>query len=234
MHFVNSDNTRISDRITELKNILSQKVDIMAVVKYANDTQILSLIKDGRIKIIGENRVQDAEKRWERRDFLDIRKNLDIHFIGHLQKNKVKRAVLLFDSIDSVDSIELAEEIDKKSAQIGKIMPVMIQIKISDKETQYGIKPEDFDFIFENISRMKNISIRGIMAIGAMSDKEEEIRASFKKAADIYKNYFKNEFNSNGEKNYLSMGMSGDWRIAIEEGSNLIRIGNYFFDNKGV
>lgn len=230
MHYTDINEADITSKITKLKGELSQNIDIMAVVKYANDKNILELIKDGRITILGENKVQDAIKRWENREFANLRKKIKLHFIGHLQKNKIKYALNIFDSIDTIDDYELASEIDKYADKINKKIPVMIQLKINNRETQYGITPDNFEMLYNSILKMKKLSLRGIMVIGVLSDNPYEIKNGFKTAKKIYDKYFKEEFNKDGYKNYLSMGMTNDFKYAIEEGSNLIRIGSYFFN----
>jgi len=232
------DNTfknNISQRITQiLTHTQKYNAEVMAVVKYAKKEEIIDLINDGRIKILGENRVQDSIRRWkDDPDFINLRNKIELHFIGHLQKNKVKHAIKLFDSIDSVDSIEIAADLDRKSQDLSKKIPVMLQIKINERETQYGINLNEFEYVFKEISNLSNISLRGIMAIGPITDNEEEIANTFKKAKQIYDKYFKSEKNNDGFKNIFSIGMSSDWEIALKEGSNLIRIGSYLFQQGG-
>lgn len=227
----NASDNKIKNQIDKIiKDVSSNKADVMAVIKYANEKDIIAVINDGRISIMGENKVQDAIKRWNSEKFKGFRKAVDLHFIGHLQKNKIKYAVGFFDSIDSVDSSDLAFEINLRAEKIGLKVPVMLQLKINERDTQYGIMLEDFDNEFKRINEMKHLSLRGIMAIGPITQDTEEIRNSFRKAKNIYDKYFKTSQNSDGYKNYLSMGMSSDWRIAISEGSNLIRIGSYLFN----
>ncbi|MEW6013330.1 MAG: YggS family pyridoxal phosphate-dependent enzyme [Elusimicrobiota bacterium] len=235
MHWAIENTSYISNKITEILSHLSnKKCEIMAVIKYASRDEIINTINDGRIKILGENKIQDAVFRWEKDEELKkLRNKINLHFIGRLQSNKVKYAVKLFDSIDSVDSADLAKEIDLKTAKINKKMPVCIQVKINDRENQGGVAVKDFDGLFKHISKLKNLSLRGIMAIGPITDNEREISEAFKKAKKLYDDYFKNETNPDGFKNILSMGMSSDWKIAVTEGSNLIRIGSYLFQHQG-
>ncbi|NLH39099.1 MAG: YggS family pyridoxal phosphate-dependent enzyme [Elusimicrobia bacterium] len=226
----NASDNKIKNQIDKILGVLSSKTDIMAVIKYAADDDVISVIRDGRIKMMGENRVQDAIKRWNSEKFKNFRDSVDLHFIGHLQKNKIKYAVGFFNSIDSVDSSDLAFEINLRAEKTGLKVPVMIQLKINERDTQYGIMPDNFDDEFKKINDMKHLSLRGIMAIGPITQNTEEIRNSFRKAKNIYDKYFKTTQNTDGYKNYLSMGMSSDWKIAILEGSNLIRIGSYLFN----
>lgn len=230
MHCTDINETNITSKISKLKGELSQNIDIMAVIKYADNKDILELIKDGRITILGENKVQDAIKRWGNPEFANFRRKVNIHFIGHLQKNKIKYALNIFDSIDTIDDHELASEIDKHAIKLNKKIPVMIQLKVNNRETQYGITPDNFETLYNSVLKMKNLSLRGITVIGVLSDNPDEIKNGFRTAKKIYDKYFKEEFNKDGYKNYLSMGMTNDFKYAIEEGSNLIRIGSYFFN----
>jgi pyridoxal phosphate enzyme (YggS family) len=222
----------IQNKISEILNHTKKyNADVMAVIKYAKKAQIISLINDGRIKILGENRVQDSISRWQKDlDLIPFKNNYDIHFIGHLQKNKVKYSINLFNSIDSIDSYELAILINEFAQKNNKKVPVMLQLKINERETQYGIKESDFDKEYNMISRLPNVIVRGIMCIGPLTDDEKEIAQAFRKARSVYERYFTDEF-SLGFKNYLSMGMSSDYKIALEEGANLIRIGSFLFSN---
>ncbi|MGC8867471.1 MAG: YggS family pyridoxal phosphate-dependent enzyme [Elusimicrobiales bacterium] len=219
--------SKVKENISKILSKLPQGVSIMAVIKYASQHDIKELLDDGRIRIIGENRVQDAIKRWEKGGiFSNYRSKISLHFIGHLQKNKVKYAVKLFDFIDSVDSVELAREINKKTQ---KKMPILLQLKINNSQTQYGIKPEEFDSVFHKVLLMENISPCGIMAIAPNTTDQNEIRNAFKIARQFYEKYFPHSKNKDGFPNYLSIGMSMDFEIALKEGSNLLRLGSILF-----
>jgi len=218
-------------RIKKITNLsqLNKELQIMAVVKYAKNEDILSLIKDGRITIIGENKIQDAKKRWGMQEFKNLRDKIELHFIGHLQTNKIKEAINLFDYIDSLDSLKLALEINKQAEKFDKKIPVLIQIKTSDSPTQYGIKPEEVDCFLEEISKLNHISPAGIMTIAPNTTDEKILNQAFSLVWNYYIKYFKEERNKDGYKNYFSAGMSNDFETAIKNGSNLIRIGTLLF-----
>lgn len=221
----------MSEVIQRIDNLLQHipSSKLMAVIKCAHESQIKELLDDGRIKIIGENKVQDAIKRWSKDGlFKDYRHKIELHFIGYLQKNKIKHAVEIFDYIDCIDNIELAKEIDKKAT---RKIPILIQLKINNRETQHGIDPKNFDSLFNEILKLKNISPAGIMAIGPLTKDENLIRQSFRKAKELYDKYFNSIQNPDGFKNYFSIGMTNDWQIALEEGSTLLRIGSALFSN---
>ena len=228
----NLSSFNLKDKISKILEITQKyNADVMAVIKYAKKEHIIDLLNDKRINIIGENKVQDAIGRWGKdSSFTSYKSNLDIHFIGHLQKNKVKYSINLFNSIDSVDSYELASLINKVAQKNNLKIPIMLQLKINERETQYGIKEEEFDWVYNMVSKMSNIIIRGIMSIGPITDDKKQISLAFKKARKIYEKYFKDKYIF-GYKNYLSMGMSSDYEIALQEGANLIRIGSFLFSN---
>ncbi|MEW5951253.1 MAG: YggS family pyridoxal phosphate-dependent enzyme [Elusimicrobiota bacterium] len=218
--------SQIREKINSISS--SFKPEIMGVIKYASDEDILSAAQAG-IKIMGESRVQDAADRWAKPQFSEIRNSLDLHFIGRLQSNKISKAVKIFDSIDSVDSLEIAEKINQKIST-GKKYPIMIQLKINSAPSQAGIEEKDFPKLYERIKALANISLRGIMAIGPISEKKEELSEAFMKAKKIYDSYFSETVNEDGFRNYLSMGMSSDFETACEAGSSLIRIGSALFE----
>jgi len=228
-------NEKVLKNISSLKSqikSLSNKNnhEIMAVIKYADEEDILSLINSNEIKILGENKVQDAVKRWEKEHFKKERNKIELHFIGHLQSNKLSKAVKIFDSIDTIDRNEIAEDLNVQAIKINKKMPVMIQLKINDSATQGGVSAENFETLFNYVKTLKGLSLRGILSIGPNTSDENKIYSSFRLAKEIYDKYFNSELNSDGFKNYLSLGMSGDYKIAIKAGSTLIRIGSLLFD----
>ncbi|MBC7188640.1 YggS family pyridoxal phosphate-dependent enzyme, partial [Candidatus Aerophobetes bacterium] len=160
--------------------------------------------------------------------FAVIGRKVKWHFIGHLQKNKVKRAVEIFDLIETVDSVSLAKEIDKRCARIGKIMPVLCEINIAKEKTKSGVYPEEVEDLILEISTLKNIKVLGLMTMGPFSENPEEIRPYFRKTRDIFQK-LKEKSIPNVQMKYLSMGMSNSYKQAIEEGANIIRIGTRIF-----
>ena len=148
--------------------------------------------------------------------------------IGPLQTNKVKYAVPMFDMIESLESIKVANEIEKRAGQIGKVMTVLIEIKISDEPTKHGISEKEVLEFLKQLSEYEYIKVKGIMSIAPLLDAPEKARPYFKKMKEIFEGLrFKNIPNVSME--ILSMGMSGDYKIAIEEGSNFLRIGSAIF-----
>ncbi|MBN2457941.1 YggS family pyridoxal phosphate-dependent enzyme [Candidatus Woesearchaeota archaeon] len=197
--------------------------DIMLVVvtKSATAEQVDEAIGCGAA-VIAENRIQAAEDKFRSLDSLTKKGKApapEKHMIGHLQTNKVKAAVRLFDLIQSVDSIRLAEEIDRRASDIGREMPVFIEINLSGEEQRYGIRPEDLDAFYKSLSRLKNLKVTGLMGI-APHILPEKTRPYFRRIKKL--------FDRLGLR-WLSIGMSNDYEIAIEEGSNMVRIGTAIF-----
>lgn len=201
----------IKENIAKLR--IPANIKLVAVTKTRTIEEIKKAIEFG-ITCISENRVQEAKQKFP---FLT---KVEKHMIGHLQNNKVKLAVELFDMIQSVDSIRLAEEIDKRCKAVGKVMPVLIEINIGNEESKYGVNPEDIKNFLKEVSQFENLEVEGLMCIAPFV-KAEETRPYFRK--------MKRLFDSLGNLKWLSMGMSNDYKIAIEEGSNMVRIGSAIF-----
>ena len=199
-----------------------EEIKLVAVTKTATIEQIEEVINAG-VKIIGENRVQDAKEKYQ-----ILTAGIEWHLIGHLQTNKVKYAVEIFNCIHSVDSIKLAQEIDKRSKQFGKIMDVLVEVNVSGEENKYGIKPEEVKPFIKNISEFLRIKVRGLMTIAPIVKDKEEVRPYFRKLRELSKE-IKSKNIENVKMDYLSMGMTKDFEIAIEEGANMVRIGRGIF-----
>jgi hypothetical protein len=175
---------------------------------------------DSGINVIGENRVQDAVKKF---GLLNAR--VGKHFIGHLQTNKVREAVQLFDAIESVDSYKLAEMIQVEAERALKIMPVLVEVNVAEDPKKFGVAPDELIHFIEKIVEFKYLDIRGLMAIVPLCENPEDARPYFKKM----KKLFGQCCNKWPWMNTLSMGMSHDFKVAIEEGATQIRIGSYIF-----
>lgn len=227
---------KIAKNLARVENILktlslTRKPEIMAVIKYACDQDVLSAAASG-IRIMGENKVQDAMSRWENPQFKELRKQVELHFIGRLQSNKASKAASFFDSVDSIDCEKSASTLNSAAEKAGKKLPVMIQLKINSRQSQGGAEPAAFPDLFKAVKSMKNLSLRGLMAIGPITDDESQIRKAFSEAKKIYETHFTDQFNEDGIRNFLSMGMSSDYMIAAQEGSSLLRIGSILFEKQ--
>ena len=199
-----------------------EEIKLVAVTKTATAEQIKEAINAG-VKIIGENRVQDAKEKYQ-----ILTADIEWHLIGHLQTNKTKYAVEIFNCIHSVDSIKLAQEIEKRSKQFGKKMDVLVEVNVSGEETKYGIKPEEVDPFLKEISEFPGIRVRGLMTIAPIVEDKEEVRPYFRKLRELSEE-IKSKNIENVKMDYLSMGMTEDFEIAIEEGANMVRIGRGIF-----
>ena len=199
-----------------------EEIKLVAVTKTATIEQIKKAISTG-IKIIGENKVQEAKEKYQ-----ILSTDIEWHLVGHLQTNKVKYAIEIFDLIHSVDSIKLAKEIDKRSLQFGMITNVLVEVNVSGEETKYGIKPEEVKLFLKEISEFSRIKVRGLMTIAPMAEDTEEVRPYFRKLRELFKE-IKIKSIKNIKMDYLSMGMTEDFEVAIEEGANMVRIGRGIF-----
>jgi len=215
----------IKQNVRQILNELPESVQLVAAAKTREPGEILEAVEAG-IKIIGENYIQEAENAYQ-----VIGDKVKWHFIGHLQKNKIKRGVELFDMIETVDSIEIAREIDKRCAAIGKIMPVLIEVN-SGRETQKsGVYPENLEQLITAAATLSNIRIMGLMTMGPMAGQPEDSRLYFIETKNIF-NRVKKLGLPNVEMKYLSMGMTNSYKIALEEGANIIRIGSRIFGER--
>ena len=204
---------------------LPEGVQLVAAAKTRSTDEILEAISSG-IKIIGENYLQEAEVAYA-----GVGKVATWHFIGHLQKNKVKRAVRIFDMIETVDSVEVAKEIDKRCSQIGKVMPVLIEINSGKEKQKSGVLSEDAEQLVRELAGLENIRVMGLMTMGPGSGNPEDSRPYFVATKQIYEKIRKLALTSI-EMRYLSMGMSNSYRIAIEEGANIVRLGTLIFGER--
>ena len=206
----------------------SPKAELLAVTKYAADEDVKILIEAGAIKIAGENKVQDAKAKWLNGPLAPLKSRVTLHFIGHLQTNKAKAAVETFDWIDSIDSLKIALEVNRHSEALGRTMPVMIQLKLNDSATQSGIAPDKAGELLAQIKLLKNLEPRGYLGIAPEGASPAQLKAVFSEAKKIFDRDFPAAA-AGGPVNYLSLGMSGDYELAVEAGSNLPRIGSSLF-----
>ena len=201
-----------------------KEIRLIAVSKNFSTDDINSAFENG-IEDFGENKAQELISKFD-----VLGNKVTWHFIGHLQKNKAKFVVRAAEYIHSVDSLSLANEINKRAGQVNKIQKILFQVKTSEEETKSGIETEEeLISIVEGSGKLKNVEPIGLMTIAPLTDSEQEIRKSFK-----YLRKLKDEFNRSGFKNIkeLSMGMTSDFEIAIEEGATMLRIGSAIFGQR--
>jgi len=199
-------------------------IKLVAVTK-THPPEVLDQALRIGIQVIGENKIQEVEYKLP----LLKEKFKEFHFIGHLQSNKIKK-LLKFnpDLIHSIDKISTAKKLDQFLEDTGRIQDILIQINTSKEISKNGINPNEIQDFLDKITNLKNIRILGLMTIGKYTTNEDEIRNCFKMLKEIFEDIKKLDYN-NVEMKYLSMGMSGDYEIAIEEGANLIRVGSAIF-----
>jgi len=215
----------IKENVNELLAELPEGVKLVAAAKTRTPDEIAEAVAAG-IRIIGENYVQEAERAYQL-----IGNKVEWHFIGHLQTNKVKKAAALFDMIETVESIEIAGEIDKRCMQIGKTMPILVEINSGREAQKAGVYPENAGHLIKAITAMKNIRVMGLMTMGPLTAQPEELRACFRETKKLLDNIKKLDL-PNVEMRYLSMGMTDSYKIALEEGANMIRIGSKIFGQR--
>lgn len=197
-------------------------IDIVAVTKTIPIPDIEKAITAGICKI-GENRVQELAKKHGK-----INNQIEWHMIGHLQTNKTRQIIDKADLIHSLDRWSLALELNKRSALVGKIMPVLIQVNIAKEETKFGLYQKEVIPFIEEAIQLPNIAIKGLMTMAPFVENPEEVRSVFKALFTLSKKIESMELKG-VKMDYLSMGMTNDYEVAIEEGANLIRIGSGIF-----
>ena len=198
--------------------------NIIAVTKYFDYTAIIEAYKAG-VRDFGENRVLDAVAKIEMLDE-DVKKNSRFHLIGHLQKNKVKKAVGKFDLIHSVDTLELARAIDEEARKSGLVQDVLIQINNAKEPQKSGFYPEEILKIFGEIVNLENVRVRGLMNMAPLIEDRNRIKELFEEVAGIKKEL---ECRYSVDLPELSMGMSGDYDVAVRSGATMIRLGRTLF-----
>jgi len=212
----------IEESVKEILRQLPEGVELVAAAKARSPQEILRAVNAG-IKIVGENYVQEAAKAFE-----VVGRKARWHFIGHLQTNKAKAAVKLFDMIETVDSLRLAEEIDKRCGQSGKVMPILIEINSGREKQKYGVYPEQAEALIKQIDALKNLKVMGLMTMGPFTGDPEDARPYFIETRKVFE-ILRQQKLPGVEMKYLSMGMSNSYRVAIEEGANMVRIGTKIF-----
>ncbi|MBU0503417.1 MAG: YggS family pyridoxal phosphate-dependent enzyme [Candidatus Omnitrophota bacterium] len=230
----------VKDNILKIKERVAQacsrvkrdpaSVIIIGVSKGRQPEEIREAIGSG-IADIGENKVQEAFVKRAQLSTTNYQPpTVHWHMIGHLQTNKAKEAVKLFNLIHSVDSLRLAQEIDKQAAKVDKVQDILLEVNISGETSKFGLKPEEVSGLFKEISGLKNIKINGLMTIAPLVNDPEQVRPYFKALKEL-----QDKINLLALITYplsiLSMGMSDDFEFAIEEGATMVRIGRAIFDN---
>ncbi len=215
----------IKQNVSQILSELPDVVQLVAAAKTRQPEEVLEAVKAG-VKIVGENYVQEAERAHE-----VVGNRAKWHFIGHLQKNKGTKAVRIFDVIETVDSVEIAREIDRRCAQIGKVMPVLIEVNSGREKQKSGISPEGVEQLVREISAFQKIKVMGLMTMGPRFGNPEDSRPYFVETKKIFEKIKKLNL-PNIEMKYLSMGMTNSYKVAVEESANIVRIGSKLFGER--
>ncbi len=201
-----------------------ESVTLVAVTKTV-DMDVVNASLDFDITDVAENKVQEVIRK-----FPELSKPVKRHMIGHLQRNKVSKVIGEVDIIESVDSIRLLDEIDKRAKEIDKVVDILIQVNISLEENKYGFKEEEVEKAVEYANSLSNIRVLGLMAMAPFFDEAEKTRPYFRKMKKLFDKLSKMKYNN--ELKILSMGMSGDYQVAIEEGATHIRVGSKIYGKR--
>lgn len=202
-----------------------EEITLIAVTKTIEPKRMDVALKTG-INNIGENKVQEIMEKYDK-----INYDPKWHLIGHLQRNKVKYIIDKVDLIHSLDSLRLAKEIDKRAKKVNRIMNLLIQVNISNDDAKFGISHDEIDGFIKEVSMLENIKIEGLMTIVPYVDDTEKVRPYFRKMKEIFDD-LKTCSYDNVSMEYLSMGMTNDYLVAIEEGANMVRVGTGIFGER--
>lgn len=209
----------IQDRIKEILITIPKNVDLVAVSKTKSSEEIIYAYNEG-LRVFGENKVQEMTEKQK-----ILPPDIEWHMVGHLQRNKVKYIASYVSLIHSVDSMKLIVEINKQALKFNRIIPCLLQIKIAEEETKYGLSETEAHYLIENSIKFNNIKIVGLMGMASFTKDELKINNEFKKLK-IFFDKIKLKFH---HLKILSMGMSSDYKLAMKNGSNMIRIGSQIF-----
>ena len=216
----------IKENVERIKSLLPEGVTLVAASKSRTPEEILEAHRAG-VGIFGENYVQELLAKYDK-----IGKRVEWHFIGHLQRNKVKKIVGVVDMIQTLDNLKLAEELEKRFSREDRIIEVLIEVNIAREPQKAGVLPEDvIPFIKEVSERFSYIKIKGLMTMGPFVDDPEKLRPLFRETKKLF-DRIRNMGLKNADMEILSMGMSDSFLIAVEEGANMVRIGTAIFGKR--
>jgi len=218
----------IGRNISEIKRSLPERVRLVAVTK----TKPPEIIEEAYIsghKIFGENKVQELVMKYEK-----LPEDIEWHLIGHLQSNKTKYIVPFVSMIHGIDSFKILKSVNKEAAKHGRIIPCLLQFHIARESTKFGLsRDEAFDILESGaLAEMKNIRIAGVMGMATFTDDTGMVRGEFRELREIFEELKKNYFAEDPAFKEISMGMSDDYKIAVEEGSTIVRIGSKIFGSR--
>ena len=212
----------IKKRLESFYQELGKDISLVAVSKTKTIEDIMSAYNSGQ-RLFGENRVQELTNKYS-----NLPKDIKWNMIGNLQSNKVKYIASFVELIHSLDSLKLAREINKQAEKNNRVIDCLVQIKISKEETKHGVSFDNFDEFYKNVKSLKSINIAGLMGMASFTDDKNLIKDEFKSISSLYKKLKLVDKNIK----YLSIGMSNDYNLAINEGGNMIRIGSKIFGER--
>ncbi len=211
----------IKENLNKILKTLPEEVTLVAVSKTKPISDLMEAYEEGQ-RIFGENRVQEMTEKWEK-----MPKDIEWHMIGHLQRNKVKYMAEYVSLVHGVDSPRLLKEINKQGQQHERVIPCLLQIHIAEEDSKFGFDEDELLELLENeeFKAFKNVKIEGLMGMATFTDDMDQVRREFKNLKQLF-DKIKERYK---DLSILSMGMSGDYKIALEEGSNMVRIGSSIF-----
>ena len=213
--------------LSELQDICKQyEATLVAVSKTKPNDKILELYHQGQ-RVFGENRVQELVSKSE-----TLPDDIDWHMIGHLQKNKVKYIAPFVTLIHSVDNLSLLQAINKEAVKNNRNISVLVQVKIATEETKFGSNESDLNSLIVESFHLDNVTVCGVMGMATFTDDMEQVRQEFKSLKSTFDKLKSEYFSSHDSFKDISMGMSGDYKIALEEGSTMIRVGSLLFGSR--
>jgi hypothetical protein len=212
----------IKENLTNLYNSIPKNINLVAVSKLKTNDDIMNAYNCGQ-RLFGENKVQELTNKYN-----DLPKDIKWNMIGHLQSNKVKYIASFIDLIHSLDSIKLAKEINKQGEKNNKAIDCLIQIKISSDESKYGIRFDDFDKFYKDSLDLKFVNVVGLMGMASFTNDKKIITNEFKLISSLFNKLKLVDKNFT----FLSIGMSNDYKLAINEGGNMIRVGSIIFGER--
>lgn len=224
---------QVADRIQEVRRELPEGVTLCAVSKYHPIAAVKEAYEAGQ-RIFGESREQEVRLKWEA-----LPKDIEWHFIGHLQTNKVKYIAPFVSLIQSVDSERLLDEIQKQAAKNSRVIDVLLEVHIAQEESKSGFNPDELTDLLASVNigqRWPNVNLKGIMAMATFTDDENQIRNEFRRLMTCYRQLLDGPLAQQGitaeQFAIRSFGMSEDYKIAVAEGSNMVRIGSHIFGER--
>ena len=217
----------IKSNLFNIKSSLASHVSLVAVSKTKPMSDLMEAYDAGQ-RIFGENKIQEMSEKWEQ-----MPKDIKWHMIGHVQTNKVKYMAEYVSLIHGVDSLKLLQEINKQAAKHNRVIDCLLQIYIAEEESKFGLDEKELEAILQSdaFKSLQNIKITGLMGMATFTDNQTQIKKEFLKLKTIFDIYQKSITN-NQQLTTLSMGMSGDYKLAIECGSTMVRIGSSIFGNR--